>query len=69
VSRVVKTCQVCLIMYLYLETNYSVKGTALDRAVELVERLSAEGLSFVKPMKQSHVVRGFWLVNINLLGI
>uniref|UniRef100_A0ACD5TBR2 Uncharacterized protein n=1 Tax=Avena sativa TaxID=4498 RepID=A0ACD5TBR2_AVESA len=38
-----------------------VKGTALDRAEELEKKLPAEGPSFIKSMKHSQVVQGFWL--------
>uniref|UniRef100_A0ACD5V8Y4 Uncharacterized protein n=1 Tax=Avena sativa TaxID=4498 RepID=A0ACD5V8Y4_AVESA len=38
-----------------------VKGTALGRAEELEKKLPAEGPSFIKSMKHSQVVQGFWL--------
>jgi hypothetical protein len=59
-------------MHPNLQTNCSVKdfyGTAWDRAVKLNEKLPEEGPSFVKLMLKSHVVRGFWLVSLCLLGV
>jgi hypothetical protein len=52
-----------------LQTNYSVKGAAWKRAVEVEKKLPAEGPSFIKCMLQSHVVKGFWLVSPDLLGV
>jgi hypothetical protein len=49
--------------------NYSINGTALKRAVELEKKLPAEGPSFIKVMKHSQVVKGFWLVSLDLLGV
>ncbi|VAH24288.1 unnamed protein product [Triticum turgidum subsp. durum] len=36
-------------------------ASALDRALEVENKLPAEGPSFVKLMQKSHVVKGFWL--------
>ncbi|KAE8791096.1 B3 domain-containing protein [Hordeum vulgare] len=36
-------------------------GSAFDRALEVENKLPAEGPSFVKLMRKSHVVKGFWL--------
>nr|XP_040247572.1 B3 domain-containing protein Os01g0234100 isoform X1 [Aegilops tauschii subsp. strangulata] len=44
-------------------------GSALDRALEVENKLPAEGPSFVKLMQKSHVVKGFWLgVPLNFCG-
>lgn len=40
---------------------------ALEKAKELQSGLASETPSFVKPMLQSHVTGGFWLVSPNLV--
>ena len=50
-------------------TTYSVKGTALKRAQDVEKKLPAEGPSFVKCMTHSQVVKGFWLVSLDSLGV
>lgn len=41
----------------------------LDRAIELQSGLDTETPSFVKPMLQSHVTGGFWLVSSEFSSI
>lgn len=40
---------------------------AIDRAIELQSGLDLATPSFVKPMLQSHVTGGFWLVSSELV--
>ena len=42
---------------------------AASKAEELESQLDPEFPSFMKRMLHSHVVRGFWLVSIALLGL
>jgi hypothetical protein len=49
--------------------NCSINGAALERALELEKKLPAEGPTFVKGMMHSQVVKGFWLVSLDLLGV
>lgn len=42
---------------------------ALERTIELQSGLDSKTPSFVKPMLQSHVTGGFWLVSSKLVHI
>ncbi|KAM7251147.1 hypothetical protein ACFE04_023030 [Oxalis oulophora] len=49
--------------------SYKARQEAIDRAQELMSGLSPDFPSIVKPMLQSHVSGGFWLVKLLLFSL